>query len=49
VPPERARALLQELQNDFVPYDVTATGLALWRYLGGPWEPLGVQPFSELE
>ena len=49
VPPDGARALLQELQRDFAPYDVTATGLALWRYLGGPWEPLGVERFSELE
>ena len=49
VPPERARALLADLSQDFVPYDVTATGLALWRYLGGPWEPLGVQRFLGLE
>jgi len=25
---------------------VRATGLALWRYLGGPWEPLGTYRFS---
>ena len=49
VSPERARALLQQLQREFAPYDVTATGLALWRYLGGPWEPLALLPFSELE
>lgn len=46
VAPERARALLQELQSGFVPYDVRATGLALWRYLGGPWEPLDRRLFS---
>ena len=46
VPPERARALLQELEAGFAPYAVRATGLALWRYLGGPWEPLGVYRFS---
>ena len=46
VEPARARALLERLQEDFVPYDVTATGLALWRYLGGPWEPLAAYPFS---
>ena len=39
--PEQARALLAELSAGFVPYDVTATGLALWRYVGGPWEPVG--------
>lgn len=46
VGPARARALLQRLQEDFVPYEVTATGLALWRYRGGPWEPLADYPFS---
>lgn len=49
VAPERARALLADLSQGFQPYDVTATGLALWRYLGGPWEALGVQPFSALD
>jgi 2'-5' RNA ligase len=48
VDPPRARALLQRLQEDFVPYEVTATGLALWRYRGGPWEPLSDYPFSML-
>ena len=40
VTPERARTLLAELAAGFAPYDVTATGLGLWRYLGGPWEPV---------
>ena len=40
VTPERARALLRELEAAFAPYAVRATGLALWRYLGGPWEPV---------
>jgi 2'-5' RNA ligase len=46
VAPERARALLRELEAGFVPYAVRATGLALWRYLGGPWEPLAAYRFS---
>ena len=46
VTPERARALLRELEATFVPGAVRATGLALWRYLGGPWEPLGDYRFS---
>ena len=46
VTPERARALLQELAAGFVPYAVRATGLGLWRYLGGPWEPLAAYRFS---
>jgi 2'-5' RNA ligase len=40
VTPEEARALHEQLCATFAPETVTATGLALWRYLGGPWEPL---------
>lgn len=46
VEPAVARALLAQLQAGFAPYAVTATGLALWRYLGGPWEPLERYRFS---
>ncbi len=46
VTPEQARALLRELAAGFVPYAVQATGLSLWRYLGGPWEPLATYCFS---
>ena len=46
VTPEAARALLRRLEADFAPHAVRATGLALWRYLGGPWEPLGDYRFS---
>lgn len=46
VEPAAARALLEQLQAAFVPYDVTATGLALWRYVGGPWEPVEAYRFS---
>jgi 2'-5' RNA ligase len=46
VTPEQARALLRELQGSFVPGTVLATGLGLWRYLGGPWEPRGRYLFS---
>ena len=41
-----ARALLADLQRDFASYDVIATGLVLWRYLGPTWERLAVQAFS---
>ena len=40
VAPEQARALLEQLRAEFSPYEVRAQGLALWRYLGGPWEPV---------
>ncbi len=46
VEPDVARALLRRLSAQFVPHAVGATGLALWRYLGGPWEPLDAYRFS---
>ncbi|SFF36418.1 2'-5' RNA ligase family protein [Blastococcus tunisiensis] len=45
VDPAVARALHERLLAGFVPYDVRARGLALWRYLGGPWEPVAEWPF----
>ncbi|MDP8901721.1 MAG: 2'-5' RNA ligase family protein [Actinomycetota bacterium] len=45
VPPEEARALHRRLEESFSPYRVGAEGLLLWRYLGGPWEPLGSYVF----
>ena len=36
--PERARALLTQLQSTFQPFEAQATGLTLWNYLNGPWE-----------
>jgi 2'-5' RNA ligase len=36
--PAQARALLARLEETFAPFMVTAEGLHLWRYLGGPWE-----------
>lgn len=40
-----AKLLLELLERDFVPRPVTIRGLALHRYLGGPWELLGRFPF----
>ena len=40
VEPPRARALLAELQAGFTPWSMTGTGVQLWRYLDGPWEPV---------
>lgn len=36
--PGEAKALLAAMEAVFVPFQVRATGLALWRYMGGPWE-----------
>ncbi|SDF30844.1 2'-5' RNA ligase superfamily protein [Blastococcus fimeti] len=46
VAPEVARALHERLSAEFVPETVRARGLGLWRYLGGPWEPVGEHPFG---
>ncbi|GAB3191559.1 2'-5' RNA ligase family protein [Geodermatophilus arenarius] len=40
VEPAVARTLRDRLTAEFVPGEVPARGLGLWRYLGGPWEPL---------
>jgi 2'-5' RNA ligase len=45
VRPEEARALHRRLEETFVPFEVGAEGLLLWRYLGGPWEPVGSYGF----
>ena len=47
VSPERARALREELLAAFSPFKVGGVGLSLWRYLGGPWEPVGTHPFGK--
>ncbi len=46
VPPERARDTVVRLRAGFAPWEARAEGLLLWRYRGGPWEPLGEFPFT---
>ncbi|MGY1742501.1 MULTISPECIES: 2'-5' RNA ligase family protein [unclassified Blastococcus] len=46
VDPAAARALHAELSAGFVPESVPARGLGLWRYLGGPWEPVAEHAFG---
>ncbi|MGI4741498.1 MAG: 2'-5' RNA ligase family protein [Janthinobacterium lividum] len=46
VDPAVARALHTELSANFVPFDATGTGLALWAYRGGPWEQRQLFPFG---
>jgi 2'-5' RNA ligase len=38
VDPTQARALLEDLSESFMPFQVTGVGLDLWWYRGGPWE-----------
>ena len=40
VKPAEAKKLLETLARDFRPRPLGIRGLALHRYLGGPWEPL---------
>ena len=46
VEPGAARALHAALAAEFRPFAFEATGLLLWRYLGGPWERLGAFAFA---
>jgi 2'-5' RNA ligase len=46
VAPQDARALLAELAAGFVPEFTRAVALALWRYRGGPWEPVARFAFA---
>ena len=40
-----ARALIASLEREFRPRSLGISGLALHRYLGGPWEPIRSWPF----
>ena len=46
VPPDVAKRLLSELSAGFVPWTGQATGVLLWRYLGGPWSLEAEFPFA---
>jgi hypothetical protein len=46
VAPHEARALLRRLSQDFQPRRVAIGGLAIWRYRGGPWEPVSRHMFA---
>ncbi|WP_294391800.1 2'-5' RNA ligase family protein [uncultured Sphingomonas sp.] len=45
VSPEDARALQRMLGEDFRPRPIVIAALAVWRYRGGPWEPVSRHPF----
>ena len=47
VAPEEARLLFQQLSSDFRPRRLAVVGLALWRYRGGPWEPVSRHMFRD--
>ncbi|WP_223799464.1 2'-5' RNA ligase family protein [Sphingomonas nostoxanthinifaciens] len=43
---DEARRLQRSLEADFVARPVAIAGLALWRYRGGPWEPVSRHMFT---
>lgn len=45
VEPSVAKALHAELSSEFVPRQIGATGIQVWNYVGGPWEPVAAFPF----
>ena len=45
VEPKEARRLQQMLRGRFDGRPLALKGLATWRYLGGPWEPVRTFPF----
>ena len=40
VEPREARRLQERLRATFQPRPLSLKGVASWRYLGGPWEPI---------
>ena len=46
VDPAVARQLLERLLADFAPFGTLGTGLRLWAYHDGPWEPVAEYPFG---
>ncbi len=45
VEPREAKRLQQQLRATFEPRPLKLKGLASWRYLGGPWEPIRTHVF----
>lgn len=42
----RARRTLGAVRASFTPFEARAEGVALWRYVGGPWEALADLPLG---
>ena len=46
VEPAEARRTLDVVAAEHVVRETTVTALALWRYRGGPWDPVSQHPFA---
>jgi hypothetical protein len=42
----KAQRTLELLGQDFQPFEVIATGISVWHYIGGPWRPYMFIPFQ---
>ena len=40
-----AKRTFAELSSGFLPWNTRVVAVAMWRYLGGPWDPLGEVAF----
>jgi 2'-5' RNA ligase len=49
VVPATARALHEQLSQEFVSFEATGVGFTLWAYQGGPWQELAQFPFRQQE
>lgn len=47
VSPAASKMLVQQLQNKFIPFNVSATGVDTWIYRNGPWEHLQFFGFQQ--
>jgi 2'-5' RNA ligase len=46
---DTARALYDQLTQDFKPQTLQAIGVDVWHYRGGPWEPVGSFAFVPVD
>jgi hypothetical protein len=43
----KAQQLFEKLQEDFIPFEIKATGINTWLYLKGPWKAIETFPFGQ--
>jgi hypothetical protein len=43
----KAQQLFEKLSENFIPFEITATGIHTWLYLKGPWKAVETFPFTD--
>lgn len=43
----KSQQLFEKLQEDFIPFEIKATGINTWLYLKGPWKMVETFPFEK--